>query len=235
MNFIPDLPECTFAPMNLPFTTIIFDLGGVIVNIDYHDTVLAFHDLGFTGFDQHFSFHQQMDVFDQYEMGLISSAEFRSRLNRQFNRSLPDAEFDRAWYTMVKDIPPYRIDLIRKVKSRYQTFLLSNTNESHIRLFNEYVHSSFGLKDLSDLFHKMYYSYEVHLRKPDVAIYRNVLEENGLDPQKTLFMDDNPANVAGSRLAGIPTIHMTGGLELSDVFDVETGQLKPVVMDLVQQ
>lgn len=203
---------------------IIFDLGGVIVNIDYNETVKTFHEYGFDQFRDHFSFHAQMDIFDHYEMGLISDQDFRNQIRERLNHWVSDSEFDHAWNSMIKDIPPERIPLLGKVKSFYPTFLLSNTNSIHIEFFNRYVHDTFGLKDLSVLFNKMYYSFEVQLRKPDVAIYEHVLADQNLKPDEVIFIDDNPNNVKGSRLAGIPTVHLTNGLEITDIFNTETGE-----------
>jgi len=202
---------------------IIFDLGGVIVNIDYDHTVRTFQEYGFDQFRDHFSFHAQMDLFDRYEMGLIPDDMFREGIRQKFNKTVTDEEFDHAWNIMIKDLPPHRIEVVKKVKTRYPTFLLSNTNAIHIRFFNRYLQETFGLQDLSDLFTKLYYSYEIHLRKPDVGIYDFVLRDHNLKPDEVIFIDDNPNNVRGARDAGIPTVHLTGGLDISRLFDPATG------------
>jgi putative hydrolase of the HAD superfamily len=110
---------------------------------------------------------------------------------------------------MLGDIPAGRIELLRELRSKYKTYLLSNTNAIHLDCFSGMVKKAHGLESLDPLFHKAYYSHLMKLRKPDAAIYEYVLNENGLKANETIFLDDNVANLKGAASVGIQTFHVT--------------------------
>lgn len=187
------------------FKNIIFDLGGVILNIDYDLAAKAFEQLGLSNFNQLFSKASQEKVFDLYEKGLITSNEFRDALNKGMKIPLSDDVIDAAWNSMLLDLPTPRLELLKKMKTTHRTFLLSNTNEIHIDWFWNSLQQHFGIPDLSGYFEKMYLSYQIHLRKPDAAIFQYVLDKNQLDPAETLFIDDSPQHIEGAKKLGIQT------------------------------
>ena len=106
---------------------------------------------------------------------------------------------------MLLDLPPARLDLLKKMKNTHRTFLLSNTNEIHIQCFSKSLQQQIGVSDLSDYFEKVYLSYEINLRKPDVEIFKYVLDNNRLNPAETLFIDDSPQHIEGAKKLGIHT------------------------------
>lgn len=187
---------------------IIFDLGGVILNLDYNRTTEAFKQLGITEFEHLYSQAKQKHLFDEYEKGLISSDAFRSEMITLLESRPAPHEIDRAWNAMLLDLPPERLDLLQKLKDKYRLFLLSNTNEIHISAYSEYLRQTFGFADLSHIFEKEYYSYRVGKRKPDREIFEMVLAENNLQPKETLFIDDSVQHVEGARLTGIRAYHL---------------------------
>ncbi len=194
--------------MNAPAVTyknIIFDFGGVIINIDYHLTTKAFRELGLDNFDELFSKLKQSDLFDRYEKGLISSSDFRTALKSNFHLNVDDATFDKAWNAMLLDIPTERLALLKRLKSTHRTFLLSNTNEIHIDTIYERMKTEMNIPDFSVYFEKIYLSYKVKMRKPDIEIFELVLNENNLDPAETLFIDDSPQHLEGAKKLGIQT------------------------------
>lgn len=188
---------------------IIFDLGGVILNIDSRLTVEAFKQLGLSDFEIKFSSAKQTTIFDDLETGKISPDEFYSFIRKRAGVYLPDSAIEKAWNAMLLDLPEERLDLLEKLKKNYRTFLLSNTNKIHIRAFSVYLQKRFGVKNLSHLFEKEYYSYQIKLRKPDKAVFTYVLNENNLAPEETLFIDDSLQHINSAMSAGIHAIHLT--------------------------
>jgi epoxide hydrolase-like predicted phosphatase len=187
------------------YKNIIFDLGGVILNIDYSLTVKAFSDLGLKNFDTLFSQAQQKKLFDLYEKGLISSQDFRNEIKLYFNNGINETIIDRSWNSMLLDLPKERLDFLEKIKTTHRTFLLSNTNDIHIEAFNKYLQNNHGIADLSSHFEKVYLSYKLGMRKPDAEIFELVLSENKLFPQETLFIDDSIQHIEGAKKLGIHT------------------------------
>ncbi len=187
------------------YKNIIFDLGGVILNIDYLLAVKSFKDAGLGNFDTFFSQAQQRSLFDLYEKGQISSSDFRKELKTFCKEGIDDTTIDTAWNSMLLDLPAERLDLLKKFQKTHRTFLLSNTNEIHIDTFNIYLQNNFNIPDLAGHFEKLYLSYKVGMRKPDAEIFELVLSENNLDPQQTLFIDDSVQHIETAKKLGIQT------------------------------
>src|ERR1019366_61494 len=187
------------------YKNIIFDLGGVVLDIDYSLAVKAFSNLGFDGFENFFSQKQQKQLFDVYEKGQMTSVDFRNELKNFCNIEFHDFTFYKAWNSMLLNLPPERLDLLILLKQSYRTFLLSNTNEIHINSFNTYLQNNFHIPDLSGYFEKLYLSYKVGMRKPDIEIFELVLSENKLNPKETLFIDDSIQHIESAKNIGIQT------------------------------
>ena len=193
-------------PVNLNnYKNIIFDLGGVILNIDYQLASKAFHDLGVKDFDELYSQAHQNKLFDLFEKGQISAADFRNEIRRYCNINLEDAIIDKAWNAMLLDLPVERLKLLVSLKKTHRTFLLSNTNEIHIHAVNDYLQKTYGTTDLSGYFEKMYLSYKVGMRKPDAEIFELILSENKLSLKETIFIDDSIQHIEGAKRLGIQT------------------------------
>jgi glucose-1-phosphatase len=185
---------------------IIFDLGGVILNLSIPSTLKAFASAtGKTVEDilPHFSSRE----FLSYEKGLLSDHEFRTHVRLILKTELSDEAIDKCWNAMLGDLPINRIELLQRLFSTHRIFLLSNTNEIHLKRFTEIAKATTG-ESLDVYFHKTYYSHQVKMRKPDVEIFELVLKENNLDASETLFLDDNLSNLAGAKLTGIKTFHV---------------------------
>ena len=204
--------------MEKSFDAIIFDLGGVVLNLDYQATIDAFKDLGKENFDKLYTQANQDKIFDQYETGSISSQEFREYFRTILERPLTDQEIDDAWNKLLLDLPKERIDLLLKLKEDYPIFLFSNTNEIHLKSFQKTIEDSFGDANLLEkVFHKTYYSHLVGIRKPNAEAFQHVIDEQGLDPKRTLFIDDSIQHIEGAQSLGIQTIHLTDQ-EITDIF-----------------
>jgi putative hydrolase of the HAD superfamily len=189
----------------LKYKNIIFDFGGVIINIDYNLTSEAFRKMGLNHFDEFFSKAKQNQLFDLYEKGLITSHEFRTELRGAFNNKPAAEQINEAWNAMLLDLPDERIELLKKLKSTHRTFLLSNTNEIHIDKIYKDLKEQKGIDDFADYFEKVYLSYRVKMRKPDAEIFQLVLKENKLNKDETLFIDDSPQHIESAKKLGIPT------------------------------
>jgi FMN phosphatase YigB (HAD superfamily) len=195
-----------FAQNNIK--NIIFDLGGVILNIDYNLTIKAFKNLGVTSFDTLFSQAQQVGLFDELEKGIITPKEFREGIRKVVKIDLSDNQIDIAWNAMLLDFPVHRLQLLGNVRDNYRTFLLSNTNAIHIEEYNNILQNTFGVQNLSVFFEKEYYSHIIHKRKPDAEVFEFLLTENNLKPDETLFIDDSIQHVEGARKLGILAYHL---------------------------
>jgi HAD superfamily hydrolase (TIGR01509 family) len=189
------------------FKNIIFDLGGVILNLSIPSTLKAFADVSGKSVEDiipHFSSKEFLD----YEKGLISDEEFRDKVRVKLAKNVSDEILDHCWNAMLGDIPQERIQLLERLYNTHRTFLLSNTNEIHLKRFSEITRTSTGKENLDPYFHKTYYSHRMKMRKPDAEIFEYVLKENDLDPHETLFLDDNLSNLEGAQSTGIKTFHV---------------------------
>lgn len=195
---------------------LIFDLGGVILNIDFSKTNEAFHALGLPNFSDHISQHHITDLFLDYETGQIDDVDFIDRVAALAETPLPKDKVVDAWNALLLDFPAERIQLLKKLKSKYRTFLLSNTNSIHLQEYQKRLMKEQGVY-LEDLFEKTYYSHVVKLRKPHAEIFELVLNENGLVPHETLFIDDTYSNFAEAKKLGIQVYHLHHGTSISDI------------------
>lgn len=193
---------------NTSIRNIIFDLGGVILPINYQLTIRKFEEFGFTNFQKTFTQAAQIDLFDKLDKGLIEPEAFRTTIREIAGKNLSDTQIDEAWNAMLLDFIPARLALLTKVKEYYNTFLLSNTNAIHYAVYLNQLKKQTGIATLSGFFNKEYYSHLIHLRKPDRETFEFILHENGLKPDETLFIDDTLQHVEGARKAGLKAYHL---------------------------
>lgn len=186
---------------------IIFDLGGVILNIDFKYTEEAFGKLGFTDFSQYITQHHITPLFEAYETGKIDDAAFIKGIQEIAGQPITAAEIVHAWNALLLDFPPERIELLKKISTQFRIFLLSNTNALHHAEFQKRFFSLTG-GYLEDVFHKTYYSQTAKMRKPDAEFYQLVINENKLVPSETLFIDDTAVNLSGAIQTGLQTFHL---------------------------
>ena len=198
---------------------IIFDLGGVIVNIDINLTVNAFKKLGVENFDEVYSKLKQNELFDQFETSKISSNKFREKLLEYAHHPISTDEIDMAWNALLLDLPKERLALLARLKTKYRLFLLSNTNEIHMREFAKQLQKNYGFDNLSHLFEKHYFSYEMKKRKPNAEAFAMVLNENKLLANETLFIDDTLQHILGARQLEIQSLHLKSNITINQLFD----------------
>jgi len=201
---------------------IIFDYGNVIFHIDFKRVQQAFRDLGIENVEDFFGHRKQDPVFDLLDRGEISNAAFRDKVRELVDRAdLTDQQIDDAWNSIFIDTPATYIDLLKKAKAKYRTFLLSNTNAIHEIFFTDYIKKNFDLDSNEPLFEKVYYSHLVGKRKPEPAIFQQVLDENTLKAEETLFIDDSPQHIEGAKKLGIRTHLLTAPDSIIDFFERE--------------
>lgn len=213
---MPSKPAISYHPSEYP--NIIFDLGGVILNIDYGRTIDAFKQLGIKRFDEQYTQAAQTALFDDFERGQTGPHGFRRGIREQLGLTASDQEIDNAWNAMLLDLPAERLDLLSKLQAVKHTFLLSNTNRIHVECFERAINDAHGMAGLSSLFESVYYSCDVGMRKPEERIYQMVVKRHGLDLSDTLFIDDSIQHVEGARRAGLHAYHLTRGETIHDLF-----------------
>jgi putative hydrolase of the HAD superfamily len=193
---------------------IIFDLGGVILNLNYQLTEDAFVALGLENFKTVYSQLAQTDLFDRFEKGEISGFHFINRLLDQLPTGTTANQVVHAWDAMILDFPLDRLEWLLQLKQERRIFLLSNTNALHIDAVRRALKKTVGHDRLEDFFETVYLSHEMGMRKPDPAIFLKVCELEGLNPATTVFIDDSPQHVEGARLAGLKSVFFDGNNDL---------------------
>jgi putative hydrolase of the HAD superfamily len=196
---------------------IIFDLGGVFLNINFELTNQAFKELGVDRFEAMFNQHHSNDLFELLETGKLSSAEFYDAFRKESNTDLSNQQIQAAWNALLLDFPAERIEWLNQIKDRYNVFLFSNTNEIHYDQFILDFSKAFPGKDFNGHFIKAYYSQTLGLRKPYLESYQQILAEQQLNPAETLFIDDTIKNIEGAKLAGLQTIHLVAPQTVLDL------------------
>jgi FMN phosphatase YigB (HAD superfamily) len=195
---------------------IIFDLGGVIMEIDVKQTLHAFSRLGIKNIHEYFGHGFAASFFSDHEAGRISDEDFLKEIKKLLSVEVSDEAVIEAWNALLLHFPPERIALLGELKSRYRLFLFSNTNAIHYEKFSEIYRQSFG-GSLEDHFEKAYYSHSLGHRKPDEAGFEQIIRENGLDPKQTLFVDDALMNVEGAIKAGLKGLYLPPGFYITDI------------------
>ena len=189
---------------------VIFDYGNVIFTIDFNRTQAAFNALGITNVESFYAHKTQHPIFNQFEKGEITAAEFRNGIREiSEHPNLTDEQIDHTWNSLLIGVPKGNHELLLKVKEKYRTFLLSNINEIHLDYIQSYLKKEFNIDGNEVFFEKIYYSHLVGKRKPNREIFEQLLSENNLNPNETLFIDDSPQHLETATNLGIQTYLMT--------------------------
>lgn len=204
--------------MRKKLKNIVFDFGGVLVDLDFKRSFNAFRAAGFFDIEERMSAVKRDQIFDLYETGEISTVRFRNEIRKHLSYSLFDKDVDYMWNEMLVGIPSYKLDLILHLKKKYNVFLLSNTNELHWDYACDCLFKYKGYS-VKDLFIKPYLSYEMHKVKPNADIYEEMLSDAGLIAEETLFIDDIEANCKGAASVGIQAQRYLVGTDLSELID----------------
>ena len=198
---------------------LLLDLGGVVLNVDYHKMVDVFKEYGIMDFDKHFTQAKQVEIIDKFEEGKCSIEEFRNGIRDLVKVDLTDAQIDKAWFSMILDLPKERIELIGLLKLKYNVYLFSNTNELHIELLKKRYEEEFGFEIFQMLFTKAYFSNEIKMRKPHPESFQWLLNDAEIKAEETLFIEDSPQHIEGAKKVGLNTYWLTGGETINDLYD----------------
>lgn len=198
---------------------IIFDLGGVLLNLDYDLTEKAFISLGMTNFGESYSQLQQTQLFDRFEKGEVSSFHFINQLLDRLPLGTTANQVVHAWDAMILDFPLERLSFLEDLSKKHRIFLLSNTNDLHIDAVRRSLNKAVGHRNLEQYFEKTYFSSAIGMRKPDSEIFEFVCSENKLNPATTLFIDDSPQHVEGAKALGIHAILLEKNQDVSSLLD----------------
>jgi glucose-1-phosphatase len=195
---------------------VIFDLGGVILNLDYNLTVNQF-EKHILNLDRNLFFGKkdQLPFFSSYEVGKTNTEQFIKEFNYYYNKEFNYEDFKSYWNAMILDMPESRINLIKSLRSRgIKVFLLSNINHLHELAVQERFEEIGERRDFLSIFDKGYYSHHMGLRKPTLEIFKYVVDEQNLNPARTLFIDDSIHHVEGARKLGINAVHLPDGKKI---------------------
>ena len=201
----------------MKYDAIIFDLGGVIIDLDYQKTIDAFVELGMNNFETIYSQASQQKLFNDFEIGQISPQYFINQLLPFLKNGTSPNKLVEAWNAMILSVPLAKIELLEKLKKKYPLFLLSNTNDLHVPLVRK-EWAKVTDKPMESFFNKIYFSHELHLRKPNADIFETVCELENLNPKTTLFIDDSIQHIEGAASIGLKTYHLKKSTDLIQFF-----------------
>ncbi len=196
---------------------LLFDLGGVLLNIDYQATITAFEKLGIPNFKELYSQANQSGLFDKYETGKISSFQFINGILDVLPKGCTANDVVHAWNTMILDWPKGRLKLLENLASTHDLYVFSNTNELHIEKARRTLTESTDLQ-LEDYFNTVFFSHELGDRKPNASAFQKILKIIGAKPEEVLFVDDSIQHVEGAASIGIEAVHLTGEITLHPSF-----------------
>lgn len=186
--------------------TIIFDFGDIFINLDKQATIDGLTRLGLT------AWNDDLDRLNfSFEKGQISRENFLLGIQKH----IPNASIDEiliAWNAVLLDFPLYRLEFLQLLSQKYRLFLLSNTDAIHIEHFEQREGISF-YGDFYKCFEKVYFSYEMGMRKPDAEIYNTLINRHELSPKRTLFIDDKKDNTDAAKALGLQVWNLQVGKE----------------------
>ena len=215
--------------MSAKIKNIIFDLGGVILDIDETIVYKELEKMGISTSELAQS-KEFIDIMSKFDTGIYTAPTFRKKTKALLGQEkMTDQRFDAIWNAMLLDIPRERIEAIEKVKKHYKIFLMSNSNVIHYDLYVRDLQLRFGYHEFDELFNKSYFSFAEHLEKPDPRFFELILDHEGLLPEETLFIDDTAANIEVAKSLGIKTYHIRRDELVRNLF--ENGVLKEGVVE----
>ena len=214
--------------MSAKIKNIIFDLGGVILDIDESIICKELEKMS-VSVTELFRSKEFMDIMSKFDTGIYTAPTFRKKVKAFIGQEkMTDQKFDSIWNCMLLDIPRERIEAIEKVKKHYKIFLMSNSNVIHYDLYVRDLQLRFGYHEFDELFNKSYFSFAEHLEKPDPNFFELILDHEGLLPEETLFIDDTAENIKVAKSLGIHTYHISREELVRNLF--ENGVLKEGVV-----
>ncbi|MDD4847215.1 MAG: HAD family phosphatase [Bacteroidales bacterium] len=199
---------------------VIFDLGGVIMNLRFDRMLQAFQKLGiFINFEADYIHNNQKIFIEDFETGKMTPRQFRDYLRQNTHNEITDAQIDAALNAILSDVPTSRIEFLQQLKKHYRIFLFSNTNQINEDCYHPALKQKFGFDIFTDLFEESFMSHHIGYRKPSIEAFQYILQKRGLKPEETVFIDDLLSNIEGARNAGIHAIQLKEGMEINELFN----------------
>jgi len=199
------------------FRNIIFDLGGVLLDLDVQKTFNAFGEMGLSKEVIMERYNSEGNFFLQFEKGQISANEFRASLRIMIGNSVSNEKIDYAWNEMLRGFKKNTIRLLSDLSGKYPLYLLSNTNEIHLPFYSEQFRETSGGIMIQKHFTETYYSHIIGTRKPEPESFRYVLKDACIEPNETLFIDDFEENCVSARETGLVAHQFKPDENLRDV------------------
>ena len=196
---------------------IIFDLGGVLLNIDPKKTIEAFGKLGMEQLVGDKGLSYDHEIFYLMEQGKITPEEFRNGVRELLPKEVSDEEIDAAWTAMLLDFPAIRVGLVKNLRKDFKIYLFSNTNAIHVAKYHSIFRNQHGF-EVSTLFEKDFYSNEVGYRKPSAESYQEIIRLSGINPAESLFIDDSLQNVDAAIASGLNGFWLEPGQTVENLF-----------------
>lgn len=196
---------------------VIFDLGGVLLNIDYNRTKDAFAALGFLKFEEMYNQYHSDGLFTQLETGHVKPAEFYRQMLLHAPQGVTANDIENAWNAMLLNFRTPTLAFIASLQATKKVYLLSNTNAIHEAAFLKIIAEDTGVQDFDACFTRAWYSHKIGLRKPHVATYQYVLKDAGIEAGETIFIDDSYNNIEGAVAAGLQTHLLLPNEQIQDV------------------
>lgn len=181
---------------------IIFDLGGVLLNIDPKKTIDALAALGMDQLISHHGLSYDHEIFYQMEQGKVTPEEFRNGVRKLLPQDVSDDQIDDAWTAMLLDFPAVRVQLVKNLQKEFRIFLFSNTNAIHVAKYHANFRKQHGF-EVSSLFEKDFYSNEIGYRKPSQESFQEIIRLSGINPEESIFIDDSKLNVDAAIVSGL--------------------------------
>lgn len=193
---------------------IIFDMGGVLVDLDIEDCKETFkRDLGYHKIDEIIDACHQKGIYGDLEEGRLSADEFRSIVLADSRPGAVPSDVDEAMWHILVGIEPYKVGLLKRLAEKYDLYMLSNNNEICLpcsaRMF-----SDAGIS-LESIFKECFFSFKMKALKPSAEFYKAVMDRIGIPPEHMLFIDDSQRNVDGAMAVGMPSLYYEPGSDLS--------------------
>lgn len=202
---------------------IIFDLGGVLIDLDIEDCKSSFKSLlGYDGIDEIIDPCHQKGIYGDLEEGLLSAEEFRSIVLAESRPGSDPSLVDEAMWHILTGMSSYKGVLLKKLAEKYDLYLLSNNNPICMPRSRQIFEENGA--PIDKVFKKCFLSYELKTLKPSEKFYKTVTSELGLPSGQMLFIDDSEKNVEGAIAAGLPAVHYVPGSDLSELLSEVLGE-----------
>ena len=198
---------------------ILLDFGGVLYDIRYENIADTFRQYNIDDFEKHYTKARQSSFIDDFEVGRITVPEFRNSIRSTIEKPLTDEQIDTAWNAILIGMPEHHVELLKSLNGKYNLYLFSNTNQLNYDLFHHQMIERYGFDIFSTLFKKTYFSFKIGRKKPAGESFQYVLNDAGINPQETLFIDDSPQHVEGARKIGLNAFHLKDEVDITELFD----------------